>query len=154
VLSSWGVTIDSNRDHFWDQAKIPVSPGSIFGFNQEACQLLEAFQDFLVAQLSRLPVLHADKTGIRIDKALHWLHYLSNDQWTFFFPHAKRGGEALKAMGVLDHFHGRLGHDHWKAYLQFNCTHFLCNAHDRRELECAAEQDGQKWAGSIKELLL
>ena len=57
-------------------------------------------------------------------------------------------------MGVLDHFHGRLGHGHWKAYLQFNCTHFLCNAQDRRELECAAEQDGQRWAGAIKELLL
>ena len=50
MQGGWGVTIDSKRDHLWDQAKIPVSPGSIIGFNQEACQLLEAFQDLLAAQ--------------------------------------------------------------------------------------------------------
>jgi transposase len=148
------IPYDRIRDFFWDQAQIPISTGSIFRFNQEAYQLLEPFEDFLVAQLLRQPLLHADETGIRIDKTLNWLHCLSNDKWTFYFPHAKRGGEALKAMGVLEHFHGLLGHDHWKAYFQFDCIHFLCNAHHLRELERAAEQDGQKWAKSIKALLL
>jgi hypothetical protein len=35
---------------------------------------------FLVAQLLRQPLLHADETGIRIDKTLNWLHCLSNDK--------------------------------------------------------------------------
>jgi len=49
---------------------------------------------------------------------------------------------------------GRLGHDHWKTYFQFDCIHFLCNAHHLRELEHAWVQDGQWWAMKTQLLLL
>jgi transposase len=147
------IPYDRIRDYFWDQCGIPISPGSIFRFNQEAYILLKPFQSFLVSQLVQQLLLHADETGIHINKTLYWLHCLCNEKWTWFFPHAKRGGEAIKAMGVLEHFHGRLGHDHWKSYLQFECIHFLCNAHHLRELERAWEQDGQRWAWKMQLLL-
>ena len=148
------IPYDRIRDYFWDQCGIPISPGSIFRFNQEAYFLLEPFESFLVGKLLQQPLLHADETGIHINKKLYWLHCLCNENWTLFFPHAKRGGDAIKAMGVLEHFHGRLGHDHWKTYFQFVCIHFLCNAHHLRELERAAEQDGQRWALNMRVLLL
>lgn len=148
------IPYDRIRDYFWDQCGIPISPGSIFRFNQEAYLLLEPFQSFLVSKLVQQLLLHADETGIHINKTLYWLHCLCNEKWTLFFPHAKRGGKALKAMGVLEHFHGRLGHDHWKSYFQFECIHFLCNAHHLRELERAWEQDGQRWAWKMQRLLL
>lgn len=148
------IPYDRIRDYFWDQGGIPISPGSLFRFNQEAHLLLEPFQSFLVGKLVQQPLLHADETGIHINKKLFWLHCLCNENWTLFFPHAKRGGEAIKAMGVLEHFQGYLGHDHWKSYFQFDCIHFLCNAHHLRELECAWEQDHQRWALNLQLLLL
>jgi transposase len=148
------IPYDRIRDYFWDQCGIPISPGSIFRFNQEAYSLLEPFESFLVRKLVQQLLLHADETGIHINKTLYWLHCLCNENWTLFFPHAKRGGDAIKAMGVLEHFHGRLGHDHWKTYFQFDCIHFLCNAHHLRELERAWVQDGQWWAMKMQLLLL
>jgi len=148
------IPYDRIRDYFWDQCGIPISPGSIFRFNQQAYILLEPFESFLIRKLVQQLLLHADETGIHINKTLYWLHCLCNENWTLFFPHAKRGGDAIKAMGVLEHFHGRLGHDHWKTYFQFDCIHFLCNAHHLRELERAWEQDRQRWALKMKLLLL
>ena len=148
------IPYDRIRDYFWDQCGIPISPGSIFRFNQEAYLLLAPFESFLADKLLHQALLHADETGVHINKTLFWLHCLCNEKWTWFFPHAKRGGDAIKAMGVLEHFRGRLGHDHWKTYFQFLCIHFLCNAHHLRELERASEQDGQRWALNMRLLLL
>jgi transposase len=148
------IPYDRIRDYFWDQCGIQISAGSVFNFNQEAFQLLEPFESFLVRRLVEQLLLHADETGVHINKTLYWLHCLCNENRTLFFPHAKRGGEAIKAMGVLEHFHGRLGHDHWKTYFQFDCLHFLCNAHHLRELECAWVQDGQRWSLKMQLLLL
>jgi transposase len=148
------IPYDRIRDYFWDQCGIPISPGSIFRFNQEAYNLLEPFEAFLRDQLVQQALLHADETGIHINKTLYWLHCLCNEKWTLFFPHAKRGGDAITAMGVLQSFHGRLSHDHWKSYFQFDCTHSLCNGHHLRELQRAWEQDGQRWALKMQLLLL
>lgn len=148
------VPYDRIRDYFTDQCGIPISTGSLFNFNQEAFDLLATFESIVKRQLIAQPFLHADETGINVNGACLWLHNLSNDRWTLFFPHKNRGGEAMKAMGVLEHFHGTLCHDHWKPYFQFKCRHALCNAHHLRELERAWEQDGQQWAKEMQNLLL
>jgi transposase len=148
------VPYDRVRDYFSDQCTIPLSAGSLFNFNQEAFGLLETFESRVTRQLIVEPLLHADETGINVNGSLLWLHSVSNDRWTLFLPHANRGGEAMKAMGVLEHFGGTLCHDHWKPYFQFNCRHALCNAHHLRELERAWEHDGQRWAKKMQALLL
>ena len=148
------VPYDRIRDYFADQCGIPISAGSVFNFNREAFGLLETFESIVTRQLIAQPLLHADETGINVNGARLWLHCLSNPLWTLFVPHTNRGGEAMKAMGVLPHFGGTLCHDHWKPYFQFNCLHSLCNAHHLRELERAWEQDGQRWAKKMQDLLL
>ena len=148
------VPYDRIRDYFADQCGIPISAGSLFNFNQEAFGLLETFESIVTRQLIVQPLLHADETGINVNGACVWLHCVSNDLWTLFLPHANRGGAAMKAMGVLQHFQGTLCHDHWTPYFQFNCQHSLCNAHHLRELERAWEQDGQRWAKKMQDLLL
>jgi transposase len=145
---------DRVRDYFSDQCGIPLSAGSLFNFNQEAFGRLEEFEALVGRHLIRQEVLHADETGINVNGKLLWLHSVSTDQWTLFFPHARRGGEAIKAMGVLESYSGILCHDHWKPYFQLPCQHALCNAHHLRELEWAWEQDGQKWALKMQKLLL
>lgn len=96
---------------------------------------------------------HADETGININGSKRWLHCASTDLWTHYFPHAKRGKEAMDAIGILPNFHGILCHDHWKPYYIYNFTHALCNAHHLRELTRAWEKDGQQWAKKMENLL-
>ena len=140
-------------DHFEEQLQLPVSPGSLFNFNQEAYALLEDFEHWVKNRLSSSSVLHVDETGINIDGKRNWLHTTSNANFTFFYPHSKRGGEALEEIGILSAFHGVLCHDHWKPYYRYECRHGLCNAHHLRELERAWEQDQQSWAQSMASLL-
>lgn len=141
------------QEHFQDQLQLPISAGSVFAFNQQAYALLEAFEQKLIAKLLSSPLLHADETGINIDGKNHWLHCLSSPQGTLFYPHAKRGLEAMQAQGVLPQYTGILVHDHWKPYFHFACQHALCNAHHLRELTYAHEQEGQAWAKQMIDLL-
>lgn len=142
------------QDQFADQMGLPLSTGSIFNFNKESYELLEWFEDTAKQQLAETELLNVDETGINVDKKGFWLHTASSDKWTYFYPHAKRGGEATDEIGILPNFHGVLCHDHWKPYYKYECTHALCNAHHVRELRWAEEQEHQSWAKKIKELLL
>jgi transposase len=141
------------QDYFADQLQIPVSEGSIFNFNKQTYDALAGFEDQVREKLSTSAVAHADETGINIDGKRHWLHCVSNDFWTMFYPHEKRGSEAFEEKAVLPGFTGILVHDHWKPYYKLDCTHALCNAHHLRELTRAWEQDGQHWANDLKKLL-
>jgi transposase len=141
------------QDYFADHIHIPVSEGSIYNFNQEAYSLLADFENRAKQELANSEIAHADETGINKNGDRWWLHCLSNPEWTLFFPHEKRGKEAMDAMGVLPGFKGTLCHDHWKPYYTYGCIHALCNAHHLRELTFAWEQEGQQWAKKMKDLL-
>lgn len=141
------------QDYFADQLHIPLSEGSIFNFNKEAFQFLADFENRVKNKLAASDFAHADETGINIGGKRHWLHCVSNDYWTLYHPHEKRGIDAMKDMGILSRFKGILCHDHWKPYYKLDCTHALCNAHHLRELTRAWEQDAQQWALKMKDLL-
>ncbi len=142
------------QDYFADQLQIPLSEGSIFNFNMEAFNLLADFEAKAKAELTASDQAHADETGINVGGKRHWLPCVSNDKWTFFHPHEKRGFDAMSDIGILPAFKGVLCHDHWKPYYKIDCTHALCNAHHLRELTRAYEQDGQKWAQELSNLLV
>jgi transposase len=148
------IPYDRIRDHFQDQMHIPVSAGSVFNFNKEAYERLASFEQWAKTQLARSELLHADETGINIGGKRHWLHCASNASLTWFYPHAKRGTEAMDEMGILPFFKGVLCHDHWKPYYRYDCIHALCNAHHLRELERTWEQDHQRWAREMQALLI
>ncbi len=141
------------QDYFANQLHIPISEGSIFNFNKEAFGLLANFENQVKNELAAAKLANADETGINIGGNRYWLHGLSNDRWTFYAPHEKRGTDAMNDIGILPRFTGILCHDHWKPYFRYDCTHALCNAHHIRELTRAWEQDGQQWAFDMKELL-
>lgn len=141
------------QEYFADQLGMPVSEGSIYHFNKQAYEQLLGFEAISKEKLVASPCVHADETGININGKGHWLHSACNDQWTHFFPHAKRGTEAMNVIHILPRYRGILCHDHWKSYYQYDCTHSLCNAHHLRELTRAWEQDKQEWAHEMKQLL-
>ena len=142
------------EDYFADQMGLPLSVGSIFNFNKEAYRLLEQFAIIAKEQLILSKLINADETGINVNKKLIWLHCASNGLWTYFYPHKKRGTEAMNDIDILPHFTGVLCHDHWKPYYKYKeCTHALCNAHHKRELIWSNEEDNQQWAKLMLELL-
>jgi transposase len=140
------------RDALNTQYGLSISKGSINNFIQSASQKLTdlKFEDYLRNKLIASPLLHADETGVNVNGVRHWIHCLCNESYTYFFADPKRGQEAMDRMGVLLYFQGTLVHDHWKPYFRYICTHVLCNAHHRRELERAFEQDNQMWAQKMK----
>lgn len=142
------------QDYFVEQMNISISAGSIFNFNQEAYDHLQHFDEVAKKKLNQSEVLHSDETGINIDGKRKWLHSASSNLWTYFYPHNKRGSEAMDDIGIIPSFSGVLCHDHWKPYYNYKCNHSLCNAHHLRELERAIEQDDQKWAKKMQEFLL
>jgi transposase len=104
------------QNYFADQINVPISEGSIFNFNKEAFELLANFEDRAKQELAASQLLHADETGINIGGKGHWLHSVSNEYWTLFQPHTRRGTDAMDEIGVLPRFTGTLCHDHWKPY--------------------------------------
>ena len=141
------------EEMFADQFQIPLSCGSIYNFNEDAYERLELFESLAKEKLIHSPLIHADETGINIDGKRLWLHSASNERWTLFFPHNKRGSDAMDDIGIIPEFKGILCHDHWKPYFKYDCEHALCNAHHLRELERALEQDDQQWAQEMQTLL-
>jgi transposase len=111
------------EDYFREQMGLSLSAGSLFTFNQEAYNLLALFEQITKQKLINTSRLNADETGININGTRIWLHTACNDLWTHFYPHYKRGSEAMDAIGILPKFKGILCHDHWKAYYKYTCLH-------------------------------
>lgn len=142
-------------DYFNNESGIPISVGSLFNFNQEAFEKLEFFDSFVKSKLISSLLIHADETGININGKRAWLHCAVNERWCYFYPHEKRGAEAMDFIGILPNYKGTLAHDHWKPYYIYkDCDHSLCNAHHIRELEWVIENHPQyTWAQSMQDLL-
>jgi transposase len=113
-----------------------------------AGQRLKPLSKAIGQALAVSPIAHADETGMRVGLDLYWLHVLSTPELTAYFPHPKRGREALDAFGLLDWFTGVLVHDHWSAYERYDCLHAFCNARHLRELTALAKPSPARRAGS------
>lgn len=149
------IPYERSADYFINEASIPISVGSLFNFNQEAYDLLAPFDELAKQKLIQGHLLHADETGINVNGKRIWLHNASNEKWTYFYPHEKRGAEAMNEIGILPHFCGSLIHDHWKPYYTYpQCEHGLCNAHHVRELQWVIDNPGYVWAEVMQRLLL
>jgi len=140
---------------FEDIFGVPLSEGTIYNTVNDIGSKLAPFEKWIKEKLLQSSILHFDETGIRIEKKLHWIHNISNEEYTFYAPHKNRGEKAIKYIGILPAFNGNVVHDYWKSYLSFeNCSHSLCNAHHLRELTFLYEEEKLEWAGEMIKLLL
>ncbi len=135
-------------------AGIALSPATLYAMGREAAARLTAPMAAIGQALVEQAVAHADATGLRVAGALQWLHVLCTATLTVYAVHAKRGREALAAIGLLASFRGILVHDHWSAYAVYACQHAFCNAHHLRELIAIAETyPGLPWPKLLIALL-
>jgi transposase len=147
------VPYDRISELFEDIMGIKICPATIIRAERECFKNLEEFENVIREKLLASPVVNFDETGMKIEGKRHWLHVASNEKYTCYFAHPKRGAEAIDAMGILPEFKGVAVHDGWKPYNVYDCDHALCNAHLQRELTGIEENYKQKWAKEMNELL-
>ncbi len=140
-------------EFFDDVMGIKICSATIIRAERECFRNLEDFENVIREKLTASPVIHCDETGMKIEGKRHWLHVASNDKYTCYLAHPKRGSEAMDDMGVLPEFKGTAVHDGWKSYNGYDCDHALCNAHLQRELTGIEENYKQQWAKEMNELL-
>jgi transposase len=126
-----------------------LSEGTLANFGADCSRRLEPVDTVIRNLVAKAKVAGFDETGVRATGSLHWLHTVSTGRLTWYFPHKRRGCEAMNAANVLPNFRGRAVHDFWDPYLKYDCNHAFCNAHLLRELIFLHEEQGQKWAEAM-----
>ncbi len=138
-----------------DLLGIQMSEGTLARVIERCAQNLTHVEEQLKRALIAAPVLHQDETGLYVKGTRCWLHVSCTASLTHYAMHAKRGREALEAIGILPQFKGTSVHDGWRSYFLYDdCSHALCNVHHLRELVFIHETYKQEWAADMKNLLL
>ncbi len=130
------------------------SEGTLTNAQAVASARLAPVEQAIGTALQQADLVHVDETGQRVAGHTEWVHVLSTPRLTFYAHHAKRGREAIEAIGLLLGCAGRRVHDAWAAYLQLPGLYALCNAHLLRELIGLHEDTRQAWAQKLIRLLL
>ncbi|MFN8345568.1 MAG: transposase [Spirosomataceae bacterium] len=71
------------------------NPATLVSAQNKLYEKLAPIETQIKEHLKMAPVCHFDETGLRVEGGLKWLHLASNNQYTYFFVHHKRGQQAL-----------------------------------------------------------
>ncbi len=80
---------------------LPMSDATVLAINEDARCRLAPTVAAMGEALKSVPVAHADETGMRVSRRLHWLHVVATTTLTWIGAHMKRGREAFDAFGIL-----------------------------------------------------
>ncbi|MFW0859809.1 MAG: IS66 family transposase [Dehalococcoidia bacterium] len=132
-----------------------ISQGTLLNALETSYNNLASTEERIKVDILNSPTVHFDDTGLYRGGQRIWLHTASTEEHTYYFPHERRGREALDAAGILPEYKGVAVHDHFEPYNSYeDCSHAFCNVHHLRELTRAYEQDGVDWAKEMADLLM
>jgi transposase len=134
-----------------------LSPGTVANMVRECAAGLVETELKIKKKLRRSAVIHADETGLRINKRLGYVHVASTPSLTHYAAAAHRGRTAIDEINVLPAYRGTCVHDGLLSYTHYTrCRHALCGVHLLRELTYFEEVSPatKAWAGPLKGLLL
>jgi transposase len=141
-------------DIFTDLLGLPISTGSIHRWIAHCAHHLSPIEEAIKAALQKAKLAHQDETGLYEQGKRLWLHVYATATLTHYGVHAKRGREAMDAIGIAPGFKGISVHDGWESYQGYEYSHALCNVHHLRELTFLEETYQQDWTTQMKALLL
>jgi len=130
-----------------------ISEGTIYNQVQKCYEALEPIEASIKEIIQKSEVVHFDESGMRVNGSGQWVHVSSTKTHTHYQVHEKRGQIAMDEIGILPNFEGKAVHDGFKSYNQYECEHYLCNAHHLRELIFIHEQLHQPWAEEMIKFL-
>ena len=134
---------------------VSLSEGSISNWQLSLANNLTNYEETVKTLLLKQETLHADESGLRVNKLGMWLRVCCNSRFTYYDVHGSRGGKAFKEIGIIENYTGRLMHDCYKSYFTVGtqAIHGLCNAHLLRELKAVYEYDKLDFAKELCDLL-
>ena len=143
------------RQFFGDVFGYHLNESTQISSNKKCYHALSQSEEMIKQKLLDSPVNHFDETGLRVAGKTHWLHNCSNESYTYWFIHSKRGKIALRdEPSLIPNYEGWAVHDCWPSYFHFDqCKHAICGAHLLRELQGLIEQKSI-WADRMRDLLL
>lgn len=142
---------------FKDLFGYSVNESTVYSANKRCYEELAQSEKVILENLLKEQVVHADETGIKVNKKNHWIHTLSSILFTYQFAHEKRGREAfISESSILDNLVNWLIHDCWSSYFNLEkIKHALCGAHLIRELQGVIDNnENNKWAIDLRRFLL
>jgi transposase len=145
---------DRIQELFHDVFDHNLSQATCVNANEHVFEQLERVEFQIAERIQTSDVAHFDETGMRVEGKRHWLHVASTTQHTHYAVHRNRGQMGMDAADILTAFSGTALHDAWHPYWRYSCHHALCNAHHLRELTFIFEQENQKWAKAMIQLLM
>jgi transposase len=147
--------VSRSRDLIEDLWGHRISTGTLMNWTEKASDALEETDRAIADQLAAdSGSIHFDETGVQVEANNAWLHSASSLSLTHYQAHPERGGEAIERMGILPRFKGTAIHDRYSPYFKYEeCRHGLCGSHLMRDLRFVREQEGERWAGSMRRLL-
>ena len=132
-----------------------LSEATLLGYVAQLHHALAEWEHHAIERLLASPAMHVDETSLRVERKNHWIHVYSAGTLTVKCLHAKRGREAIEAIGIIPRYAGVAVHDCWASYLSYaHCDHALCGAHLLRELAFIVDAHHYAWAKRMKRLLL
>jgi transposase len=132
---------------FQDVFALPISATTIANNSNGFAEQVTPLTHIILENLRKAPVKNVDESGLRVAAKLHWLHVLSNDEWTYYRVAEKRGAIPQGLTGIVVH-------DHFKPYYTLeDVMHALCGAHHLRELRGVEEIEKEPWARLMSRLL-
>ena len=139
-----------------DMFEVTPSPGTFETMVERCASELAEPEGQIKEAITSAEVVHFDESGLRVDGGRRWLHTAGTPEMTYYdAAHPNRGKVAIDDLDILPKFQGYAIHDAWSAYLGYrNCRHGLCNAHHLRDLTYLEEQEQQRWAKTMRILLL
>jgi transposase len=147
--------LERTGEIFADLYDHPISGRFIEQANGVLAKAVEPANAATKTHLLNSAGVHFDETSLRVAGKLQWVHVSSTPTLTYYAVHPKRGTQAMDHIGLLPHFRGTAGHDHWPAYFHYDQSdHSLCNAHHLRELIFIHQHYQQAWAADMISLLL
>ncbi len=138
------------EEMFRDLFNLPLSKGTVVNHISKLGIPLRNFTGWAKDNLLSQKLLHADETTTQVKRKRFHLHGVSSKDTTLIELHKGRGKEAVKSMGVIPKFTGKLVHDCYAMYFGYPAEDIICNAHLQRELEYFCTLAKYNWAHQMK----
>jgi len=125
-----------------DLCGVEMSVGAVQATCERVSVAVSPAVEAVRTEVVSAPVVHADETGWRQKREMHWLWGATTPNAAYFVLAGDRGRAALSQL-LPDTYPGVVHCDRWRPYQRFGDNRQLCHAHLRRDFQAAIDRGGK-----------